>query len=210
MPLLHAHSEHQAITRNGAAPTAGADDRALVAAAQGDPQQFAPLFRRYWEPVLRYCLFRLRDDEAEDAASEIFVAAYAGLPRFRDRAAGGSFRAWLFTIAHHEIANRHRHRARHPAHPWSEAAERIPDPRDSPERAALAAAESAWLLAQVRALPERSREVVELRLAGLTDREIAGVLGISGDAVRQAQARAIAQLRARVGATPSERRNADD
>jgi RNA polymerase sigma factor (sigma-70 family) len=55
------------------------------------------------------------------------------------------------------------------------------------------------VVALVQELPDRPREVVELRLAGLTDREIAEVLGISGQAVRQAQSRAVAQLRIRMG-----------
>lgn len=193
-------------------PEAGEDDRALVAAAQHAPHRFEPLFRRYWEPVLRYCALRLGRDEAEDVASEVFVAAYAGLPRFRDRGedGSGSFRSWLFTIAHHEVANRHRYRARHPAHPWTDDAAGIADPDGSPERAALAADERARLLALLEQLPERSREVVALRLAGLTDREIADVLGIRGDAVRQAQSRAIAQLRTLLGPNPNWKWNGDD
>jgi DNA-directed RNA polymerase specialized sigma24 family protein len=48
---------------------------------------------------------------------------------------------------------------------------------------------------------------VELRLAGLTDREIAGILGISGEAVRQAQSRAVSRLRERMGVTPDTKRH---
>jgi RNA polymerase sigma-70 factor, ECF subfamily len=197
--------------RESAMPAAGEDDHALVAAAQRDPRRFEPLFRRYWEPVLRYCALRLGGDDAEDVASEIFVAAYAGLPRFRDRGGEGSgaFRSWLFTIAHHEVANRHRYRARHPANPWTAAAASVADPGDSPERAAIAADERDRLLALLDRLPERSREVVALRLAGLTDREIADVLGIRGDAVRQAQSRALAQLRTLLGPDPSGKWNGD-
>jgi DNA-directed RNA polymerase specialized sigma24 family protein len=47
-------------------------------------------------------------------------------------------------------------------------------------------------------------------LVGLTDREIAEVLGITGQAVRQAQSRAVAQLRIRMGVTPHAKRNSHD
>jgi RNA polymerase sigma-70 factor (ECF subfamily) len=195
MPLLQRSASGLEANR----PDAG--DGALVAAAQRDPRDFEPLFLRYWEPVLRYCAFRLRSrDEAEDAASQVFVDAYAGLHRFQQRGEESSFRAWLFTIAHHEVANRHRYRARHPAGPLHAAAE-IADPVGSPEPAAMVAGDIAQVLVLLAELPPRLREVVELRLAGLNDREIAVVLGISGEAVRQAQSRAVAQLRVRMGVT---------
>jgi RNA polymerase sigma factor (sigma-70 family) len=67
--------------------------------------------------------------------------------------------------------------------------------------------ERARVVALVQELPDRPREVVELRLAGLTDREIAEVLGISGQAVRQAQSRAVALLRVRMGVASQAKRN---
>ena len=196
MSLLRRNSAH-----HQAAPIpsdTSEDGAALAAAREGDPRDFAPLFRRYWDPVLRYCTVRLGDrDEAEDAASQVFVDAYASLHRFQDRGGVGSFRSWLFTIAHHEVANRHRYRVRHPARPLGD----VEEPVDSDtmfEQAAMAH-DIAHMIALVRQLPDRPREVVELRLAGLTDREIAEVLGISGQAVRQAQSRAVTQLRIRMG-----------
>ena len=203
MPLLHRNSAQ----RRAAPPTpgAGADDGALVAAAGCDPHAFAPLFLRYWDPVLRYCTVRLGDrDDAEDAASQVFVDAYASLPRFRDRGGAGSFRSWLFAIAHHEIANRHRYRVRHPARPLQDVEEAIGS--DAMFAQAATADDIAHVIALVRELPDRPREVVELRLAGLNDREIAEVLGVSGQAVRQAQSRAVAQLRFRMGVVSETKR----
>ena len=198
MPLLH---RSQA---TGALPSSewGESDAALVAAAQRDPHAFAALFARYWDVVLRYCRFRLPDlQEAEDAASQVFVDAYAGLHRFRDRNVEGSFRSWLLTIAHHEVVNRHRYRARHPVGPLDEA-DGARDQTPSPEHAAITAGDIARIVGFLEQLPARPREVVELRLAGLTDREIAAVLGISGEAVRQAQSRAVSRLRGLLGVTP--------
>jgi RNA polymerase sigma-70 factor (ECF subfamily) len=195
MPLLHRSPP------TGAPPFPAGDesDVALVLAAQRDPHAFAPLFTRYWEVVLRYCRFRLVDrQEAEDAASQVFVDAYASLHRFRDRGAESSFRAWLLTIAHHEVVNRHRYRSRHPASPL-DAAAYVCDQPPSPEHVAIAAGDMAQVVNLLGQLPARPREVVELRLAGLTDREIATVLGISGEAVRQAQSRAISRLRELMG-----------
>jgi RNA polymerase sigma-70 factor, ECF subfamily len=203
MPLLRRIKTQRPATLSTSG--AGVDDGVLVSAARRNPHDFAPLFHRYWEPVLRYCAIRLPDeDDAEDAASQIFVDAYTSLHRFQDREGAGSFRSWLFTIAHHEIANRYRYRVRHPAGPL-EAAEQTIRP-DAPLEQAETADAIAQVVALVRELPDRPREVVELRLAGMTDREIAGVLGISGQAVRQAQSRAVAQLRVRMGVAPQAKR----
>ncbi len=196
------------LAKSQSSPAGGSGtDVSLVAAARHDPHAFAPLFIRYWDAVLRYCAFRLLDrQEAEDAASQVFVDAYAALHRFRDRGQEGSFRAWLFTIAHHEVANRHRYRARHPAGPLA-AAETTRDRHVGPEHAAIAAGDMAQVVILLGQLPARSREVVELRLAGLTDREIAAVLGISGEAVRQAQSRAVSRLRGLMGISPDTESN---
>ena len=174
-------------------PDADAPDAALVLAAQRDPRAFAPLYERYWDPVLRYCYYRLESwDAAADAAQQVLVDALGALPRFRDR--DSSFRGWLFRIAHNEVADRHRRRARHPAAALTAAAA-LPDPDPSPEAHAVAADEHRRLRALLARLPDEQRRVTELRLAGLTGREIADVLCLSHDAVRKTQSRAIARLR---------------
>jgi RNA polymerase sigma-70 factor (ECF subfamily) len=206
MPLLRSRSAptqlHSAAVETG--------DRALVTAAQRDPADFAPLFERYWRPVLRYCVVRLGNrQDAEDTASQVFVDAYAGLARFDHRDREQSFRAWLFTIAHHEVASRQRARMRHPVASLS-AVDEITDPAGSPEPAALAASAMKQVREVLATLPPRPREVVELRLAGLSDREIAGVLGMSDVAVRQAQSRAVALLRSAMGVAQAQKRTVDD
>ena len=207
MPLLRRTSTQSQAARIPPGP--GANDVALVAAARRDPHDFAPLFLRYWDPVLRYCTVRLHDHhDAEDAASQVFVDAYASLHRFQDRGGAGSFRGWLFTIAHHEVANRHRYRVRHPASPLEEMGESFGN--TSTVEQAESMDELAHVTALVRELPDRPREVVELRLSGLTDREIAEVLCMSGQAVRQAQSCAVGQLRIRMGVTPHAKRNSHD
>lgn len=184
-------------------PGAATDDADAqdIAAAQRDPAAFAPVFHRYWPLVYRYCALRLASPaDAEDAASQIFVRALANLPAFAP-GGHGAFRRWLFTIAHHEVASRYRYDARHPAIPIDVDVAQWAGAGPSPEQAAITADDAARLMALVRALPARLREVVELRLVGLTDREIAEVLGMQGPAVRKAQSRAIAMLRRQYGAT---------
>jgi RNA polymerase sigma-70 factor (ECF subfamily) len=172
------------------------DDRELLAAAQANPAAFDRLFDRFGDPVLNYCYYRLGTwDEAEDAAQQVFSNAFAALHRFRQRNdAPGNVRSWLFTIAHHEVANRRRSLMRRLLTPLDTAAGLV-DRGPSPEELAVAKDNQGRARAMLERLPRDQRRVVELRLAGLTDTEIATVLGKSPGAVRVAQSRAVARLR---------------
>lgn len=176
----------------GSPATAPADEPA-PARLPAAPPAFDDLYERYADPVLTYCYLRLGSwEEAEDAAQQIFVNVYRALPRFR--AEHGSPRSWLFAVAHNEVANRHRYRGRHRTLPLTEAAALF-DPAPVPEEAAVAADERERLRGLLAGLSEDQRRVVELRLAGLRDGEIAAVLRRSPGAVRAVQARAVARLR---------------
>jgi RNA polymerase sigma-70 factor (ECF subfamily) len=164
----------------------GVDDAVLVAAAQRDPRAFEPLYARYADPVYRYCWRRLGDaDAAADATSLIFIKALAALPRYR----AGSFRSWLFSIAHNTVVDGLRS-TRHDA-PF--------DPASGPEELALAGDAGRQVRSLLGRLSTDQRHVVELRLAGLTDREIAAALGRNLPAVRMLQTRAVARLRTLMG-----------
>lgn len=168
-------------------------EAALVRAAQADRRAFAPLYLRFRDPVIAYCLVRLGDrEEAEDAASAVFLNALRALPAFRDRT--GSFRTWLFRIAHNEVADRHRRRGRRPEAPLADVGN-VVHPGRSPEEEAIGAEACRRLRALLADLSPRERAVLELRAADLDTGEIAGVLGISEQNVRTAQSRAIHRLR---------------
>ena len=178
-------------------PPSWTSDSELAAAARLDRLAFAPLYERYRDDVLRYCFYCLGDwDEAADAAQQIFANAMAGLPRFADR--GDTFRPWLFRIAHNEVCTRQTRRSRRPRTPLEDAA-LVVDPAPSPEDLAIAADDHQRLRLLLERLPPDRRRVCELRFAGLTDKEIARILGKSDGAVRTAQSRAIAQLRQMLG-----------
>lgn len=179
------------------------EDAAQVALARHDRRAFAPLYARYAVPIYRYCYRRLGSHEAaEDATSQTFAQTLAALPRFRD----GSFRGWLFAIAHNVVADAHRrHR---PAVTLDDAPEPT-DPTPTPEEGALAAEQTRSVQSLLSQLSEDQRCIVELRLADLTGPEIARVLGKRPEAVKSAQFRAYARLRRLLGgANPEEDRRA--
>jgi RNA polymerase sigma-70 factor (ECF subfamily) len=169
------------------------DDASLVTLAKEDRRAFAPLYRRYVDPVYRYCDRCLGDAEAaEDATSLIFAKALAALPTCRP----ATFRSWLFAIAHNAITDAYRGRS--PTRSL-DAAERVADESPSPEARILAEDDALTLRSLLARLPPDQRDLLELRLAGLTDAEIARALGRSHGAVRRSQYRAIARLRVLIG-----------
>src|SRR3954471_4499736 len=88
-----------------------ADDASLVAQAQADPRAFAQLYDRYVELIYWFCYRRLENvPAAGDATSATFMKALNALPRFNPQ--GGSFRSWLFAIAHNVVLDHLRQAAR--------------------------------------------------------------------------------------------------
>ena len=169
------------------------DEETLVARAQRDRSGFAPLYERYLPVIYGYCRLRLESDEAaEDATTTIFVKALGALPRYQIRKPGG-FRAWLYTIAHHVITDHHRERLRHPRERIEMAA--LPDDTADPSEQAITSMNRLALRNALTALPEEQRRIIEMRLAGLNDRETATALGRSHGAVRMSQLRAIQRSR---------------
>lgn len=154
-----------------------------------------------WEAVYRrvrprldaYTRRRLPADAAEDAVSETLARAVAALPRYRDRGLG--IDAWLFGICRNVVLDAQRRAGRQrggvpPAAAWSP---HQPGPLDH----VLGAEEADAMRLAFAQLSEADREVLELRVvAGLDAEASAAVLGKRPGAVRMAQARALARLRA--------------
>lgn len=177
--------------RNANRATSDAEDAdaLLVARAQENLDAFAPIYDRYFAQVYYYCLDELRDPAAaEDATSQVFLRAMHSLPGYHET---GRFRSWLFTVAHNVIVNSRRGRV--PGAPI-ETAWDLPDPAATPEELAVAALDLAAIDALIADLPMDDRRVIELRRAGLSGREIADVLGISYEAAKKRQLRAMDRL----------------
>ena len=165
-----------------------AEDNVLAERAKTHPAAFAPLYRRYVGPIYGYCYQRLGTRElAEDATSQTFEKAIAGLPTYRAQ----SFRSWLYAIARNVVIDHHR---RKPIDPLSDDWD-LPDPGHSPERTALEADADRRVRLLLANLSPDQRDVVELDLAGLTGPEIGEALGKSLGAIRGVRFRAYSRLR---------------
>ena len=165
------------------------DEADLVERARRDRRAFAPLYRRYVASVYGYCYHRLGSKEAaEDATSLVFAKALTALSSHH----GGSFRAWLFGITHHVVADALRTRG--PDEPL-DAAVVVVDASPSQEELLLVDEDRRLLRQLLAQLPSDQRHVVELRLAGMTSAEIGQALGRSRGAIDVAYHRALVRLR---------------
>lgn len=77
----------------------------------GDHGAFARFIDKYKETVFLCCRrLGLREDEAEDVASETFMAAYKGLQRYRGQA---ELSTWLWSIAYRQAVSYLRKNRKH-------------------------------------------------------------------------------------------------
>jgi RNA polymerase sigma-70 factor (ECF subfamily) len=174
------------------------DDRVQRLIAQGVYRQaMEALVQSYQHLIVRHCTAMLGDAASgEEVAQEVFLGAYAAMPRFRQEA---SIRTWLLAIARKQClqALRDRRRRRRLEEDQRQeivrGAHRAPvDPSEEDPEA---------LRQRVRQGLDRlgaaERTVLLLRYeTGLTLVEVAHILGRSEAGVRRQLARALAQLRA--------------
>jgi RNA polymerase sigma factor (sigma-70 family) len=179
-------------------------DRSLAERAQYSPDAFGTLYQRYLDGIYAYCARRVRSQQAaEDLTSTVFERAFTRLDSYR----GGSFRAWLFRIAHNAVTDHYRRRRNLvPWEPHMSGSDDDPTPEDH----AIANDEQAQLHDLMESLTEDQRQVVELRLAGLTGTEIADVVDRSPDAVKMLQYRALERMRNEISTDPADAEMSDE
>jgi RNA polymerase sigma-70 factor, ECF subfamily len=167
-------------------------------AMRGQPAAIETLLRQIRPMVVRYCRARLgrisgHYHAADDVAQEVCIAVLSALPRYQDM--GRPFASFVFGIASHKVADAMRSAAR-TAIPTEDLPDG-PDDRPGPEETVVAYIEAERARALLARLPVHQRELIVLRvLSGMTAEETGHVLGMSAGAVRVAQHRALARLRA--------------
>jgi RNA polymerase sigma-70 factor (ECF subfamily) len=167
-------------------------------AVSGHPEAIESLLEQVRPMAVRYCRARLgrisgQYHVADDVAQEVCIAVLSALPRYRDM--GRPFASFVFGIASHKVADAVRTATRS-AVPTEDLPDG-PDEHPGPEEIAVAYIEAQRARELLANLPGHLRELVVLRVvAGLTAEETGNVLGMSAGAVRVAQHRALARLRA--------------
>lgn len=171
------------------------DDALLVLYANGDATAARALTLRLLPVVLGYATRLLRDRaEAEDVAQEAMIRLWRIAPDWRQGEA--KVTSWLYRVVTNLCTDRQRSRRRRA----QETLDDVPEPADdSPdaEGVMIAADRISALEQALGTLPDRQRQAVVLRhIEGLTNPEIAEVLGIGVEAVESLTARGKRALQA--------------
>ena len=161
-----------------------------------DDNDIVHLYRRHRMALVRLARL-LVDDQAtaEDIVQDAFAGMYRNVNRVRDPSAA---LAYLRTAVVN--GSRSTLRRRRTARGHLRVAE--PDHAEAADTPVVVAEEHRAVLAAVRTLPPRQREVLVLRYwSGLTETEIADAMGISAGGVRSQASRAMDKLEEILGGT---------
>jgi RNA polymerase sigma factor (sigma-70 family) len=175
------------------------DAEAVARARTGDLDAYEALVTRYTALAHRTAVLLGAGDDAEDVVQEAFVKAFHKLGHFRG---DSPFRPWLLAIVANETRNLHRLRRRRAGLVLRAASREDPSEAgpDLPADAAVASDRREKLLAAVRELGTRDRDVLICRFfLDLSEAETAQALGWALGTVKSRQSRALARLRQRLG-----------
>jgi RNA polymerase sigma-70 factor (ECF subfamily) len=140
----------------------------------------------------RLCTYSGGAEVAEDVTQEVCLAVVDVLPRYADH--GAPFAALVYAIASNKVADAQRRYARTPFH----VVEELPDQPEralGPEQQTMARSDVEAALALLERLPPRMAQVVRLRAEGLSADEVGAMVGLTANAVRVTQHRALARVR---------------
>lgn len=170
----------------------------VVASARGDQEAFGRLVELTSNIVTSIALATLRDaDASADVAQDVYLSAWTDLGKLREPA---SFLPWLRQLTRnraHHVLRTHVRRRRRITDDHADALMAVAsDPHPSAIDDLVAAEEKMVLARAVDELPTSAREVVVLYYReGRSAAQVADLLGMSENAVKQRLSRARAQLR---------------
>ena len=171
------------------------NELALIADSKTDPGAFAEVYDHYFARIYNYARYRVIDPvAADDLTSEVFERVLTKLHTYRP--ARGPFSVWLFAVARNTVNARLRRQKRRQFFSLEAVRHRAgadPDPSEVADQNET----YRELLAAVRGLSERERELIALKFAGgLTNRAIAKMTGLTENHVAVILHRAVQRIRA--------------
>ena len=169
-------------------------DLELVAWAKEDRAAFGELYSRYVKRIYSYVYYRTGNHhDAEDLTSRVFFKALAHIDRYKDR--GVPFSAWLYRIAHNQVANWHRDRGRQRVVPLDDHLT-LGHGADAPEFIAENSEQEARLLASIRQLPPDRQQLLILKFVErMSNAEIGAVMNRTEGAIKSLYHRTLLSLR---------------
>ena len=148
------------------------------------------LYTAYSEKVRGYVFGKVANrHDAEEAAQDCFVKAYAGAGTYRPQ---GKPMAWLIAITRNICLDRLRERAKHAHAPMEDWESYV-------EQAAVSSEDRLVLEQCMNALDDAERQIVVLHaVGGMKHRETAHLMGMTLTAVLSKYSRAIKKLKANI------------
>ena len=169
------------------------DEEGLVRQAkQHDQEAFAQLYEEYFDKIYRYVALRIGDRmEAEDITQQVFLNAIKAISSFKWK--GVPFSAWLFRIAHNQVVDYLRKKAKRVTAALGES----PVIEDSdPQLMFEHKSDIEQLMSAMKKLTPAQQEVISLRFAGeMSIAQVAKAMGRSEGAIKALQHSAIVALR---------------
>lgn len=160
---------------------------------ENDP--FLAHYQEYKDRLFNYLMYRLQFDraQAEDLLMDIILKAYKNFASFDP--AKGSFKTWIFTLAHNHLVNFWRDRGSRAADSLEALEEKGITPSVEPEDLVSGQIEGEKVRHVLSLMPEGEREVVVLRyLEDLDYPEIARILDKKEGAIRTSLSRALGRF----------------
>jgi len=170
------------------------DKEILGRAVQGDKEAFSLLYERHVTRIYNYIYYRTGNAaEAEDLTARVFFRALGHINNYKDK--GVPFSAWLYRIAHNLVANWYRDGSRRKEVPLEDYS--IPRYQsDHPEIELVQNQENESLLMVIRTLPPERQHLLILKFVeGLSNAEIAVIMGRSEGAIKGLYHRTLQSLR---------------
>src|SRR4030042_3495936 len=171
------------------------DEQSLIRRAQQrDQVALTQIYEENFDKIYRYIVLKIGDrTEAEDMTQQVFLNALQSISSYKWK--GMPFSSWLYRIAHNQVVDYYRKKAKHATVPLEESLP-IPATDGDPEHLAERKLEINEVVIATRKLTAAQQEVISLRFAGeLSIAEVAGVMGRSEGAIKALQHSAIVALR---------------
>jgi len=149
------------------------------------------LFDTHHKGIHAYCLRRLPTEDANDAASDVFLVAWR---RSSDVPENDEALMWLYGVARNIVRNRQR-AARRQVRLGARTRSIAPEAKEGPETQVIRSEEQAEVLRAMQSLNEADQELLGLKVwECLSNDAIGTILGISHRAVEGRYSRALKKL----------------
>lgn len=188
--------------RRDASADVGRDESALLDRARGcDAQAVGELYDRYAHRIYAYVLSHVGNQQlAEDLTADVFIKMLHALRNAN--AWEDSFSGWLYRIAHNLMIDHFRKCAHSVTLPLDE---QIISAQDNPVAMVERIMRAQNIGAALLRLTEEQQLVIAYKFfQGLTNLQVAELMGKSEGAIKSLQYRALAALRRALEASPNE------